>query len=275
MLFPHHLKLCVVAAGCIGNVSAGFSFINWREAPVVPTIVAVPHERKATLEMAMVNIQQALSSVSTMPTCKKLAAQDLLYSCEVFEDRRGAQNGRGSEQRSGDEVLESFENLYAIRVTNCEHRDANDALPGICEPLLESEHRKGAPIPGINKCLEAMNSDRPTQWVTYNRIKLEGLFMCHSIRVETDKDDMIYLYKVLSDALTNVNGALLLQKDEMETLVGSLVNIGTQARAFQNSLYRDNQEIKAEMKGFSNELKGSMTNINEVRMQSLLVLNSR
>lgn len=260
MLFSRHLNTSVVAAGFIGNVAAGLPFVGRRKAPEVAGDVVV-HGATLSLKAGMVKVQETLASVATMPSCRKLAAEVLLGSCETFKDLRGAQ------QYTGDEFLESFQQLYAIRATNCEHLDANDVLPNICRPLLETDYHGDPPIPGIKKCLEALNSGKHNQWTTYNNIKTEGLLMCHAVRTQADKDDTIALYKILASLIGDVNSVVILQKDELEALHKSLLDINGQTREFQDLLRRDNREIKAEMKGFSVELKGRMEDINEVCLE--------
>lgn len=266
MLLTPLIATGLVTTSCIGHATAGWGFPGSHKAsnnvasirPYQPQPITQSQKPKSSLRESMQNVHNTLKALETLPSCKKTASSVLLDSCETFEDRK---NGLES---SGDVYLEAFQNLYAIRMTDCEHSNAYDALPDVCEPLLQTDINNHAPHETISACLKAINSDHPTQWTTYNRVKLEGLVMCTAMRAEANKDDQINLLEILFGAMTDVNGVLHLQKEELTEITSNFRGITSKMRDFQDSLLRDNQEIKASMKNFSAELKGSMADIQDV-----------
>lgn len=276
MLFPKFLATYVVAAGCINHVSAGLPFMGSRKVHAPASIPAPlelkisgkrfseqdPAEHKVSVVEYIERIQQVVQSIDVMPSCNKLAAQHLTHSCESFQDRRDGQ------QSSGDEYLQSYQNLFAIRVTNCEQMNANDALPYACQPLLQTNLQSNVPWEVISRCLEALNTGHPNQWTTFNRVKLDGRMMCDAMRLEANKDDELYLLKGVLASLSDLNGAIGLQGEELLAATSKLKDLASHMREFHASMHRDNQEIKTQVKNFSVELQDTMLNATEVYIES-------
>ena len=258
-MFSQFLKIGVVAAICVGHVSAGFPYISSRKASAVAIPSPEPPQIQASVSFtdSMMKIQDIISNVQSMPTCEKTAAKDLIHSCESFKDLRNGQN-------SGDVQLQAFQKLFAIRMTNCEQSHRDHPMPNACRPLLVPDLTSMPKQQAIDDCIVAMDSKTDTnQWITYSRVVTDGMLMCHSMRVAADKDDLIHLHKILFGAVADINGAILMQKDELEALMTSAGEITRQMQDFRDALHDDNQQIKNQLKGFSEELKGSMADINE------------
>lgn len=266
MLFTQLLAIAIGTMTTISQVDALWGLPNpykasdaasiriYTQQPITPS-----QKPKKTLTETMQNIQQTIDAVGTLPSCQKTASWALLHTCETPEDWKSGM------QTSGDAYLEAIKDLYAIRITACRHSNANDALPDVCEPLLQIDSDStSVPHGTISACLEAMNSGHLTQWTTYNRVKLEGLVMCTAMRAQADKDDQIGLLQILFGTMSDVNGVIQLQKEEMAEITSNYRDITSRMGTFQESLLRDNQEIKASMQGFSAELKSSMTEILDV-----------
>lgn len=267
MLISSSIKTGLVAAALIHHVSAGFGFKSTRQAAEVvapnrsPRELAVSEpaqsDRKTSLATSMADVQQMMDSIANMPTCNMVATKNLVHSCESFQDRRDG-------QLSGDHQLESYQELFAIRVTGCEMYNAHHDMPVVCQPLQDPDLRGMPHKRDIQKCLKALASIGTNHWTTYNRVKQSGLIMCHTLRAQADKDDLIHLHKILFGAITDVNGAIILQKDELEAFGAHFSEIISQVKDFRNALHEENQEIKAGLKGFSNDLQDNMVIIMEV-----------
>lgn len=259
MLYAKQLTVCLAIAGYISHASAGMPFVRSRKTPTPAITINPPQVPQRSIMETLASVEQTIKNVENMPSCNQIAAKHLLHSCETFQDRRDG--------TSADKHLEAYQQLFAIRTTGCEMAHAHHDMPYICQPLLDPDLRGMPTDQNIQNCLHALASQGTNHWTTYNRIKSDGLIMCHGLRAQADKDDQIHLARILFSTTADINAALNMQKDEFESVTSLISGVGRSLVGFRDAMHRDNQEIKGSLKVFSEELKGSMTDINEVCQQ--------
>lgn len=198
-------------------------------------------------------VQDHLAEIKSnrVPTCKRLAAQGLVYSCEKYDatDASATHNTQAE--------LEAFPKLYAIRMTQCALEDAGSSLPSVCKAAQ-------SPLPGrpvgesdIQTCLSALIQNTNT-WTTYSHMNTDGLIMCQAMRVEQSKDEQLHFFQVLLGTTSDISEAMRAIKGDIDQLFSK---IGNEMHTFHMELQKDNLESKAAIK---ENLDGIQANMNGV-----------
>ena len=149
-----------------------------------------PTENSAVYSEAL----RILTSMQASPSCHRLAASNLLNSCQSIE-------GAPSDTESS---LDDVKAIYAAQLAMCEIFSAGSAIPQQCNPLNpqhETRGRRG--FSGIasggrqrsdnkhvneqlSQCLQALES-RPQWWTSYSNSRQNAVVMCRAARVEIEK----------------------------------------------------------------------------------------
>jgi hypothetical protein len=154
-------------------------------------------EPTISLSQAMLDVQNHVQEVEKLPSCKRIASKKLIHSCVSFDSLRS------DLPYEKDTSLESFRNLFALRMTHCELADADIPMPRICSPLLDPTLDDEFPAHLLTECLHSMHAI-PSSWDSFNHAKTRGAIMCHAMRSEIDKDEQLQLFKLLFSTVSSV-----------------------------------------------------------------------
>ncbi|SMQ49641.1 unnamed protein product [Zymoseptoria tritici ST99CH_3D7] len=209
-------------------------------------------EPNITFSEAMANVQHHIHNIERMPSCKKLASKHLVHSCQSYN---------GQSDHSTDEALDTFQKLFAIRMTYCELSDAQQEMPGVCQPLLAPGVGVHVPKKLLEDCLGDLFVGS-SQWTTYTSIKTNGLVMCLSMRSEADKEESLEFYRALQNTMFSFGQALVVHKDDLGSLKADFHNLSSGMRDFYNDLHTDNEVMKSEMRASWYSLQDDMQDIN-------------
>ncbi|PLB55322.1 hypothetical protein P170DRAFT_470736 [Aspergillus steynii IBT 23096] len=162
---------------------------------------------------------QLLETMKSSPSCNRLAASRLVNSCQSIE---------GVNESTNPDLylaLEHVRSLYAARLAICELNEAGASIPSPCVPVTSSQHhRKG--IFGFSSkqksptqeqdviskellasCLKTLES-RPQWWTSYSNSRQNALVICQAARVESEKNELLELYKSILEASAKLNSGL-------------------------------------------------------------------
>lgn len=162
---------------------------------------------------------QLLDTMRSSPSCNRLAASRLVTSCQSV--------GSINERKDPDlyVALEHVRSLYAARLAICELNEAGATTPSPCAQVTSStQHRKGifgfsskhqSPLQGpdvvsrdlLAPCLKTLES-RPQWWTSYSNSRQNAIVICQAARVESEKDELLELYKSILEASSKLNSGL-------------------------------------------------------------------
>ena len=149
-----------------------------------------PIEKSAVYSEAL----QILTSIQASPSCHRLAASNLLNSCQSIEEAPS----------DTEPSLDDVKAIYAAQLAICEIISAGSAVPQQCKPLTPRHETKGRRgFSGIasggsqrpndkhgsehlSQCLQALES-RPQWWTSYSNSRQNAVIMCRAARVEIEK----------------------------------------------------------------------------------------
>lgn len=145
---------------------------------------------------------QVLDSLQTSPTCNRLAASDLITSCQLVESP------------NSEALLEDLQSTYAAQLAICEISDVGLPIPSNCDTFAlkvdrnkkktlrksQNNQRKSYKIDDkhqLSQCLQALES-RPQHWTSYSNNRQNALIMCHAARIDIEKGVYVLLCAKLS-----------------------------------------------------------------------------
>lgn len=136
---------------------------------------------------------QVLNSLQTSPTCNRLAASDLITSCQSIE----------SPNPASETFLEDLRSTYAAQLAICEISDAGLPIPSSCDTFTfkvgrnkkkslrksQNNQEKNYRIDDkrqLSQCLQALES-RPQYWTSYSNNRQNAMIMCQAARIDIEK----------------------------------------------------------------------------------------
>ncbi|KAF2494777.1 hypothetical protein BU16DRAFT_527761 [Lophium mytilinum] len=184
-----------------------------------------PVQRQELLSQAL----RIIHSVESSSSCNRLAALNLINSCQSLETSPKGSNTAGMNSDLG---LDEVKSEYAARLAVCELIGAGANIPGICAIFVPSakacvkyrftgfwarnDHQsetqdtlcypQATPSQFVG-CLKALEA-RPQYWTSYSNARQNAVVMCQASRDAIEKDEKIALYRSLADATTNIASAL-------------------------------------------------------------------
>ncbi|KAI4211541.1 MAG: hypothetical protein LQ351_005717 [Letrouitia transgressa] len=206
---------------------------------------------------------QVLDSLQTSPTCNRLAASDLITSCQLVESP------------NSEALLEDLQSTYAAQLAICEISDVGLPIPSNCDTFAlkvdrnkkktlrksQNNQRKSYKIDDkhqLSQCLQALES-RPQHWTSYSNNRQNALIMCHAARIDIEKDNLIKLYTSMTETSSQANSALsqavkdihngLMQREQFVLRVNSL----------QEKLFKDLESSSSAMKTFFNQMMENLS----------------
>ncbi|PGH35603.1 hypothetical protein GX50_01584 [[Emmonsia] crescens] len=145
------------------------------------------------------NAIKLLDSMRSSPSCNRLAATNLILSCQSI----GGDDGNQKDNLS--DSLDNVKSLFAARLAVCELIGAGAATPEQCSPIFTS-HPKYLHLSEddqiqpsqLEPCLKSLES-RPQWWTSYSNSKQNAVVMCQAARTEIEREDNLKRYKNLAD----------------------------------------------------------------------------
>jgi hypothetical protein len=181
--------------------------------------ISVLKTRERHLDSIFNEAIHLLDSISTSPSCNRVAATKLVASCQTFTD------GKDNAQMNDPESLDLLRSIYAARLALCEIDGAGTAIPSSCLPItvptpLQNNHfgfgnwhRRSDAASGeipkelLEKCLRTLES-RPQWWTSYSNSRQNALVICHASRIETEKEELLDLHRSIAKSNLKLNNGL-------------------------------------------------------------------
>ncbi|OJD16258.1 hypothetical protein AJ78_03549 [Emergomyces pasteurianus Ep9510] len=154
------------------------------------------------------NAIKLLSSMKSSPSCHRLAATNLILSCQSI-------GGDDDNQRDNtSDSLDRVKSLFAARLALCELMGAGAAIPEQCAPIFASRPKyrllKEADVvqtSQLEPCLKSLES-RPQWWTSYSNSRQNAAVMCQAARTEIEHEDNLKRYKNLADITSILTDSL-------------------------------------------------------------------
>ncbi|OJD27515.1 hypothetical protein ACJ73_01102 [Blastomyces percursus] len=149
-----------------------------------------------------------LDSLKSSPSCNRLAATNLILSCQSLGGDDGTQKDGLSDP------LDNVKSLFAARLAVCELTGAGAAIPVECSPILITHPTYRHPVAEdpvqpshLKPCLKSLES-RPQWWTSYSNSRQNAAIMCQAARTEIEREDDLKRYKNLMDITSMLNDSL-------------------------------------------------------------------
>ena len=213
------------------------------------------------------SLHQALSiikSVETLPSCAKVASSALMHSCSALGG--SIQHDETNYARGSDLFVAEETDIYAARLAVCELRDAEYPLPKECQPFVPTDRgtkkrevrgwwTKSGPTKPTNlfqyydditeanlkQCRKALSSDGRS-WTSFSNSKQNAIVMCRAMRSEVEKDEQLYIGKILADTAAAAAESLQDTIDRSKIMKAMFHEITTAMPQFQQDLVAGNQQ---------------------------------
>lgn len=158
---------------------------------------------------------QLLESMTTSPSCARIAATRLVTSCQSF-------GGRTSADEEPQETLDRIRSVYAARLAICELEGAGASVPAPCLPVTllppEPKNRFGfmrrpnapdtatdlVPKELLEQCLKVLES-RPQWWTSYSNNRQNAIVICQASRSEIEKEELLDLHRSILRSSTKLD----------------------------------------------------------------------
>lgn len=143
-----------------------------------------------------------INNLESAPSCHRLAAKDLLHSCQALEVNDNSQPQA---------TLDMIKSVFAARLAVCELTGAEAAVPPACLTMTPQKPQKNgvacvfskagcgkksgdavaSSFPDVSQkelrsCLSALEG-RPQWWTSYSNARQNAVFMCTAARSEAER----------------------------------------------------------------------------------------
>ncbi|OAX84164.1 hypothetical protein ACJ72_01468 [Emergomyces africanus] len=149
-----------------------------------------------------------LNSMKSSPSCHRLAATNLILSCQSI----GGDDGTQTDSHS--DPLDRVKSLFAARLAVCELVGAGAAIPVQCSPIFTSRPKYRhlneedvVQISQLEPCLKSLES-RPQWWTSYSNSRQNAAVMCQAARMEIELEDNLKRYQNLADITSILTDSL-------------------------------------------------------------------
>lgn len=148
---------------------------------------------------------QLLESMTTSPSCTRIAAMRLVTSCQSF-------GGNANADEEPQEALDHIRSVYAARLAICELEGAGASAPTPClqvtlSPPISKSRFSFMSSPGVpdsstslvtrellEPCLKALES-QPQWWTSYSNSRQNAIVICQASRIEIEKEELLDLHR--------------------------------------------------------------------------------
>lgn len=215
---------------------------------------------------------QLLSSMQASPSCNRLAASTLLYSCQNIE----------GPTRNIEASLDDIRSFYAAQLATCEITSAGLTIPQECkllQPVNESPGWQDSQMRSgednvrfgigrefgkrqLSQCLRSLES-RPQWWTSYSNSRQNAMVMCHAARVDIEKDELIKLHKSMVETSSDVYSALSNALREVNNGLSEQKIFTVAIKEFQKKLLRDLDASNSQAQSYFAKLVNSMDTVRQ------------
>lgn len=214
-------------------MTAGYLF-----PAVLQRSISQATEPQVNLTQTMIEVQDHVRRIESLPPCKRFASKKLVNSCLAFDSLQ-------SENRYGaDQSLERFRNLFALRVTYCELSDAQVSLPQTCQPFVDGDANDTGTENGFAECLHELHQT-PSSWDSFNHAKTRATIICHAMRSEIDRDEQLHLFNLLFSTVSSMTNSLEGSRQEFSDARAIFHELRSSMRDFYIKLHSENDEVRA------------------------------
>ncbi|KAI4765279.1 hypothetical protein E4T52_00077 [Aureobasidium sp. EXF-3400] len=238
---------------------------------------------KVRITEGMNSIIQTMHKVEKLPSCQKLASQALLNTCSEIDHATSLATNKGI-----DVMLERSKSIYATRLAICELMDANANIPPSCSPFRPVEHAskfngfRGFIVNGrftkpttprsfddsrdLDQCSTSLSSN-PVWWTSYSNARQNAVLLCHSMRAELDKDDMVEKLKLMFEAVMEAANVMSDTTEEHQAFERQWSEMGKNMQSFHLALNSDldiQNRIVEQWAKFQNDLYDLGDNIHNM-----------
>ncbi|THY83263.1 hypothetical protein D6C95_08515 [Aureobasidium pullulans] len=212
---------------------------------------------KVRITEAMHTIINTMNKVEKLPSCQKLASQALLNTCSEIDHATSLATDKGI-----DVMLERSKSIYATRLAICELMDANAVIPASCSPFrpVENDSKfngfRGFIVNGyftkpttqhkfedhgdLDQCSASLSSN-PVWWTSYSNARQNAVLLCHSMRSELDKDDMMEKMRLMFEAILEASSVMSDTTEEHHTFQRQWTEMGKGMQSFHLALNTDRE----------------------------------
>ncbi|KAH0367743.1 hypothetical protein KCU65_g4479, partial [Aureobasidium melanogenum] len=210
---------------------------------------------KVRITEGMHTIINTMHKVEKLPSCQKLASQALLNTCSEIDHATSLDTNKGI-----DVMLERSKSIYATRLAICELMDANANIPSSCSPFRPVEQAskfngfRGFIVNGrftkpttprdfddnrdLDQCSASLSSN-PVWWTSYSNARQNAVLLCHSMRAELDKDDMVEKVKLMLEAVLEASKVMADTTEEHRVFERQWAEMGKNMQSFHLALNTD------------------------------------
>ncbi|KAK6003362.1 hypothetical protein QM012_001207 [Aureobasidium pullulans] len=210
---------------------------------------------KVRITEGMHTIIDTMHKVEKLPSCQKLASQTLLNTCSEIDHATSLDNNKGI-----DVMLERSKSIYATRLAICELMDANANIPPSCSTFRPVEHGskfngfRGFIVNGrftrptaprvfednqdLDQCSASLSSN-PVWWTSYSNARQNAVLLCHSMRAELEKDDMVEKMKLMFEAVMEAANVMADTTEEHRSFERQWAEMGKNMQSFHLALNTD------------------------------------
>ncbi|THW44500.1 hypothetical protein D6D21_04848 [Aureobasidium pullulans] len=212
---------------------------------------------KVRITEAMHTIINTMNKVEKLPSCQKLASQALLNTCSEIDHATSLATDKGI-----DVMLERSKSIYATRLAICELMDANAVIPASCSPFrpVENDSKfngfRGFIVNGyftkpttqhkledrgdLDQCSASLSSN-PVWWTSYSNARQNAVLLCHSMRSELDKDDMMEKMRLMFEAILEASSVMSDTTEEHHAFQRQWTEMGKGMQSFHLALNTDRE----------------------------------
>lgn len=200
---------CVVLIAAVIGLTSALSQVSAPSSAILSEHLASVVEQQGLLHQPEVfhHAIRIINNLESAPSCHRLAAKDLLHTCQSIEV---------SDDSQPQATLDAIKSIYAARLAICELTGAEAAVPPTCLNLTPQRPQKYGVACVFSKagcgkksrdpaassfsevsqrelrtCLSALES-RPQWWTSYSNARQNAVFMCNAARTEAERGKPSY-----------------------------------------------------------------------------------
>ncbi|KAM0723494.1 hypothetical protein Q7P37_000481 [Cladosporium fusiforme] len=212
---------------------------------------------------------QIVEKHDTLPSCGKMAVSALMYSCATLEGKSSAESEHQGESQAPDVDLGAEKVLYATRLAVCELSESKAYVPRECKSFIPTKENtkktgflgyitgNGPPKPivsypkyeeatnqDLDICLGALQNSAQT-WTSYSNARQDAVNLCHAVRGDIEKDEILHLHKILTENTASNAEALRLMRENAEETREAFHHLVVNMRQFSVDIHEGNTEAQA------------------------------
>ncbi|CAK3900572.1 Hypothetical predicted protein [Lecanosticta acicola] len=224
----------------------------WRSSQHGPALELEPN---ITLPESIIEVQKILSEIDTRPPCQRMAYKRHAQLCRSFDATQS-----GTFRRAEEVVM--AQNIFAIRMTQCQLEQAEQTLPDVCSPILELAVDHSMPSNHVKACLNGIWREGGNPWTTYTQEKQNGLVVCQAMRPDMDKAEHTRFFGLLLAAYGDLNQVMHQHKDDFQALQKNFRAVQESMSSFNEGLRQDHEELRAAVQKSVEEVSGKLGDTN-------------